>query len=358
MNISDATARYEAWLRRATPVVASQLSDKHKRMRKDLFVFLRGTYYRWAEQWPSVASELRRAPVVLAVGDLHVDSFGTWRDAEGRLAWGIDDFDDAYPLPYTNDLVRLATSVKVSIDAGTSAIGLRDGCDAILEHYVATLKRGGAPIVLAESGEHMDTLGVAELKPPSDFWATLVAWPTARDPVPPAATRALRATLPDRHLAYRVVRREAGTGSLGQPRYVAIADWDGGRVAREAKALVPSASLWAVGRTTRGQAYYARALRGAIRSPDPFHSVIGAWLVRRLSPDSNPILLADLPATRDDAVLLGAMGTETANVHLGTRSQRARILADVRRRPANWLRDAAKTMARTIEREWKEYRAA
>ncbi len=33
---------------------------------------------------------------VLAVGDLHVNSFGTWRDAEGRLCWGLDDFDEAY----------------------------------------------------------------------------------------------------------------------------------------------------------------------------------------------------------------------------------------------------------------------
>src|SRR5260370_32652719 len=49
---------------------------------------------------------------VLAVGDLHVENFGTWRDAEGRLTWGVNDFDEAYPLPYTIDLARLATSVR------------------------------------------------------------------------------------------------------------------------------------------------------------------------------------------------------------------------------------------------------
>jgi hypothetical protein len=42
------------------------------------------------------------APRVLCVGDLHVGSFGTWRDAEGRLCWGVDDFDDAYPLIFPN----------------------------------------------------------------------------------------------------------------------------------------------------------------------------------------------------------------------------------------------------------------
>src|SRR5216683_5892811 len=46
--------------------------------------------------------EVARAPQIVAVGDLHVGSFGTWRDGEGRLCWGVDDFDEAYPLPYTN----------------------------------------------------------------------------------------------------------------------------------------------------------------------------------------------------------------------------------------------------------------
>jgi uncharacterized protein (DUF2252 family) len=35
-------------------------------------------------------------------------------DIEGRLCWGVDDFDESYPLPYTKDLVRLATSAKIA----------------------------------------------------------------------------------------------------------------------------------------------------------------------------------------------------------------------------------------------------
>jgi hypothetical protein len=356
MNITAATESYETWLGRRIPVVASQLRAKHALMRQDPFAFLRGTFYRWAQLWPQVDRALRRAPTVLAVGDLHVDSFGTWRDIEGRLAWGVDDFDDAYPLPYTNDLVRLATSLKIATDAGFATIGLGAGCDAILEQYTITLRQEGDPIVLAEDADHMDKLGIEELKPPVHFWQTLNANPVVRGSVPASATRALRATLPDPRVAYKVVRREAGDGSRGQPRYVAIADWDGGHVAREAKALIPSACVWAAGRTTRGQPYYEKAIASAVRSHDPFQCVIGPWIIRRLSPDSNPIALADLPAKRDESVLVGAMGAETANVHLGTRRQRARILADLRRRPSRWLRDAAKTMAKAVEREWKEYR--
>jgi Uncharacterized protein conserved in bacteria (DUF2252) len=360
MDIHSATRSYEAWLARCTPgLVASQLRDKHEMMRADPFVFLRGTYYRWVQLWGAASGDLARAPRLLGVGDLHIDSYGTWRDVEGRLCWGIDDFDDACPLPYTNDLVRWATSLKISIDAGTSTIPLRDGCDAFVERYAATLRRGGDPFVLAEGEAQMDKLGISELKPPDDFWRKLNSLPVMRRPVPAAVARAFRDTLPGRRLDYRVVRREAGTGSMGQVRYVAIAEWDGGCVAREAKALVPPASSWAAGVRGRGQPYYARALDAAVRAPDPFHCVVGPWLIRRLSPDSNPILVADLPKRRDESVLLGAMGAEVANVHLGSLRQprqRGRILTDLRRRPPNWLRRSAKMMAKIVEREWQEYR--
>jgi len=64
-----------------------------------------------------------------------VDSFGTWRDLEGRLVRGVDDFDEAYPAPYTNHLVRLAASVKVAIDLELLEIRLRDACDILIENY-------------------------------------------------------------------------------------------------------------------------------------------------------------------------------------------------------------------------------
>ena len=81
-------------------------------MKESVFAFLRATYYRWIQVWPEVCPQLVSAATVLAIGDLHVENFGTWRDIEGRLVWGINDFDEAYPLPYTNDLVRLASSGK------------------------------------------------------------------------------------------------------------------------------------------------------------------------------------------------------------------------------------------------------
>lgn len=70
------------------------------------------------------------------MGDLHVENFGTWRDSEGRLIWGVNDFDEANPLPYTNDLVRLAASAEIADATQDLSIKPKDACDAILTGYM------------------------------------------------------------------------------------------------------------------------------------------------------------------------------------------------------------------------------
>src|SRR5262249_3078229 len=114
MDIVECSCAYETWLRGQMPIGGAELQEKHKKNANTPFVFLRATFYRWAQRWPEVCPKPASAPRVNAVGDLHIENFGTWRDAEGRLAWGINDFDEAYPLPYTNDLVRLATSALLA----------------------------------------------------------------------------------------------------------------------------------------------------------------------------------------------------------------------------------------------------
>jgi len=61
--------------------------------------FFRATFYRWLQLWPELCADLVKAPPVLGVGDLHIENFGTWRDEEGRLIWGVNDLDEAWPAP-------------------------------------------------------------------------------------------------------------------------------------------------------------------------------------------------------------------------------------------------------------------
>ena len=356
MNIRAATKSYEGWMRRCTTVVEADLRSKHQQMRESPFLFLRGTFYRWAQVWPEICADLCRAPKVLAVGDLHVGSFGTWRDSESRLCWGVDDFDESYRLPYTNDLVRLAASVKIAINSQHLTVKLKEGCNAILEGYQQTLNAGGWPFVLAEHEQYLEKLGIDAIKPPRNFWKKLDELPVVGRSLPRGARRVLRKTLPQPKLDYKVVRRKAGLGSMGQQRFVAIARWEGSHIAREAKAMLPSACVWLSGHVGHAQSYYEQAIEFAVRAHDPFQKIEGTWLIRRLSPESNPIEIADLPQKRDEEKLLWAMGSEAANVHLGSKHQVANIMKDLGHRKHGWLRLAAKDMANAMETDWKKYR--
>jgi hypothetical protein len=163
--------------------------------------------------------------------------------------------------------------------------------------------------------------------------------------------------LPAERLDLRIVHRVAGLGRLGRERYVALVHADGGLIAREAKALAPSASAWAEGRRGSPQLFYEEVLDRSVRSRDPFVRMRGRWIVRRLAPDCSRIELSDLPKERDEERLLYYMGWETANVHLG-RGRARLILADLKKRKGNWLAKAAAALAEACKADWREWRKA
>jgi hypothetical protein len=168
--------------------------------------------------------------------------------------------------------------------------------------------------------------------------------------------KALRRMMPEGDVECRVVHRLAGLGSLGRRRFVALAQWRGGSIAREAKELAESAWLWANARRPgKTELFYQEALDRARRAPDPFVKVRAPWIVRRLAPDCSRIELSSLPEKHDSTRLLQAMGFETANVHLGSRDAEA-IQHDLKRRPVNWLHTAAQVMAESVNQDWKEWR--
>ena len=353
MDILKATAEYERWLRHHVDVVEADLRLKHAHMAADLFSFFRGTFYRWTMLWQETCPDLARAPSLLAIGDLHVENFGTWRDHEGRLIWGVNDVDEATTMPYTVDLVRLATSALVAKREEHLTIKPKAACAAILDGYVAALKSGGQPYVLEEQYPGLRAWAMSAERNPDAFWAKVTASPPARAPASVASL--LKAALPDRRLRMRTVHRVAGLGSLGRPRYVAIASWEGALIAREAKALLPSAYDWALGRKAE-KVRCQDILDRAVRCPDPYFHVTDDWLVRRIGPHCSRIEMSWLPKERDEARLLHAMGHETANVHLGSRGARAGILRHLAKQPKEWLFTAARAMAKAIKADWKIWR--
>ncbi len=350
--IEHATVHYESWLAKNTAVIRSDLTRKHFKISGDPFVFLRGTFYRWLQVWPVVCSTDLDAPRVAAVGDLHIENFGTWRDCEGRLIWGVNDFDEACALPYTNDLIRLATSALLAIQTEHLSISRDAAIGGILTGYVRGVQQGGRPYVLEGDHHVLRRLALAALDDPRTFWPNLNRGQAIRGALPKGARKALEALLPKPVQPYELRRRVAGVGSLGRARFVALTHLGGAPVAREAKARVPPASVWA---GTPKATPAPEAVLHAVRVSDPFFEIRRRWVVRRLSPDCNKIDLGTLRDRDDQLELLHAMGWETANVHLGSAPPQ-RLLRDLRRRGGSWLHHAADRMAAETRAEWHRWR--
>jgi hypothetical protein len=356
MNVVKATRQFEDWLAARTDIVKKDLHIKHANMKAAVFPFLRATYYRWAQIWPKVCPDLAKAPHLLAVGDLHVENFGTWRDVDGRLIWGVNDFDEAFPMSYVNDLVRLGVSAHLAAETGHIPLEHKDICDSLLEGYTECMREGGLPFVLEETHTWLRQIAESELRDPIHFWGKMDAWPTLKEPVPISAIDAIEHLMPSRDLRYRVAHRVAGLGSLGHRRYVAIAEWKGGKIAREAKALVSSACYWAKEYEGPSEILYQAIIGRAVRCVDPFVQLRGRWIVRRLSPHCSRIELVDLRAQGEELRLLHAMGWETANVHLGTPAARKLILRHLQRQKGKWLHKATLEMAQAVRADWKEWK--
>jgi hypothetical protein len=361
MNVVKATRNFEAWLAPRTRIDQKDLHLKHAQMKAEIFPFFRATYYRFAQRWPQVCPDLAKAPHVLAVGDLHVENFGTWRDIEGRLIWGVNDFDEAWPIAYTIDLVRLAVSAHLAVEAGRLPLKREDICSTMLEGYRESIQQQGRPFVLGEQHQWLRVIAGGVLRDPVVFWKKMDALPTLKSEAPVSAVDAIEHLMPAADIRYRLVHRVAGLGSLGHARYVAIADWHGGRIAREAKALVPSSNCWAESLESgeeKGPAeiLYQTIINRAVRCPDHFVQLRGRWIVRRLAPDCSRIELASLRASDIELRLLHAMGWETANIHLGTPSARKAILRHLDKQKAKWLHHAAEAMLDAVRADWNVWK--
>nr|WP_307804866.1 DUF2252 domain-containing protein [Streptomyces sp. VRA16 Mangrove soil] len=90
---------------------------KFRKMAASAFAFYRGTaclFYQDLEREQHGGPYLDdRTSRVWIHGDLHAENFGTYMDANGRLVFNVNDFDEAYVGPFTWDLKRFAASVAL-----------------------------------------------------------------------------------------------------------------------------------------------------------------------------------------------------------------------------------------------------
>lgn len=349
MPVIDDVNAYEAWLRTCVVVVEEGLREKHARMAKNPFKFLRATCFRFARTLPGYLPHLASAPKVPSVGDAHIENWGTWRDAEGRLVWGVNDFDDAALLPYPYDLVRLATSARLASGLAGSP---KDRADWILTGYLRGLESpkpwildGAQPWMQALLGRPMSRLGIAD-----DAANAVVA---AAD-LPREILAVLTAQLPPGTSDLVFMTRQRGGGSLGRPRYLVEGRWRGGPVCREAKALVPSAWDWASGLPgTAGQSLMLA--EGRFRSPDPFLRLTSGYMIRRIAYDSEKIDLTDGGTAAFGAEVLAAMGSDLAAIHLSGAVDPVALRTDVMGCKKDWLVEASARATDEVNSDFEEW---
>jgi len=383
MSIIESVEKYDAWLERQLKgtFVKNDLKKKHKKMAKDAFQFLRATYWRWAETIynRSVCPELKDAPHVLAVGDIHAENFGTWRDAEGRLIWGVNDFDDAARMPYAVDIVRLAASAMLAEVKGISA---RKVCDSILDGYCDGVE-DPKPFVLDREHKDLRDAFVVSDTERMKFWAKFDPAELEKTPdkdVTPiseeqlqadfaSCAKGLRRARPDGSVDFQYFSRSAGTGSLCRPRFFGTGAWRGDLIVREAKAMVRSA--WVLAHGGSHNLRCEEIAVGKYRSPDPTYRLHARVLVRRLSPNDFKIETKQKEKSADqqenpkavernelvNAGVLRAMGRDLAAIHRGTADRKKASLADWEQRKSGWLFAAAQAASENVNREFKMWKA-
>lgn len=306
---------------------------KHARMTTSAFAFLRGSAALFYEILRA-APELSRGPEGRAwlTGDLHVQNFGAFRTDDDRhgdtvVVFGPNDFDEACVGPVRLDLLRLATSWLVSLDEhAISSTERVETCRSLLAGWERGA-RGGAggptPKAIATLVDRVEARTKASMLESfvrgSPRKRALLRgeklWPVSR-----ALARSVRVSFErygrDRvrttdaeptHFEVRdVVRRVAGTGSLGAERFAVLTT--GGpngawlfdvkeEAARSATSLA-AAGMRGAPRVASGIEHAALApprMLGTTTLDHPSGRRL-SMLVRRLSPQEDKLDPAELDA--------------------------------------------------------------
>ena len=332
-DVAALTAEYERWLGGRIPLVADDLRAKHEALAGPVLRFLRGTYYLWLVRTAELLPHLHTTVPVPAVGDLHVENFGTWRDAHGVRRWGVNDLDELTPGSAELDLVRVATSAVLAPDVALPPGRL---CAVLLDGW-HTARPGTA--VAVDDAPHLPAL-VPVRRDADAYYAALAAGAPVDPPPPRVRDAAVGSGPPTWHPTWH--RRRAGTGSLGHPRLVAVGpDADGAPHAREVKLLGPPTAAW-LGRPVPGGGLYDRVV-DALSGPYPGGRVDG-WQLRRLAPDVVRVELSGLRA-HDCERVVRSMAYAAADVHGADPDAFAAARAQCARRADGWLHDAVEVMA-------------
>lgn len=115
---------------------------KYRAMAKDAFIFYRGTAHLFYNDLLH-ANTLPASPLAWICGDLHIENFGSYKGDNRLVYFDINDFDESQLAPVSFDLVRMATSIIVALTVmGATPVEAKNMALLFLKTYSAVLAKG------------------------------------------------------------------------------------------------------------------------------------------------------------------------------------------------------------------------
>jgi uncharacterized protein (DUF2252 family) len=252
-------AEIEAW---NAELSEADRAAKYCKMADSPFGFFRGTNHLY---WADFADDPRLDEYgnsntkVWIQGDLHPLNFGSYLDDEGELVYGLNDFDESLVADYQYDLWRMGVGIVLGaeLETGLTREEAAAVVDTFVEAYLDAMddfhgNSGEIELVLdADNGSATLAAFLAEVLEKKTRAEMLDKWTVLDDagrrlerdgklePVTDAERDELLAAMPGYQTSlsgglaadpdhFRVLdaarRIDAGTGSLGTPRYYILVD--------------------------------------------------------------------------------------------------------------------------------------
>jgi uncharacterized protein (DUF2252 family) len=341
---------------------------------------------------------LTEAPTAWCCGDLHLENFGSYEGDNGLAYFDINDFDEAALAPLSWDLLRFLTSVLVGAD--DMALRKREAralCLAFLDAYAATLAGGKAGWIEEQTtrGLVRSLLDDVAEHSQADFLDRRTAKKRGRRRIRIDGKKALEASGAERQRAEElleafartqdkpsffapldVARRIAGTGSLGQERYVILVNGKGGADGNYLLDLKRSPASSLAPHLRQPQPAWATQAERIVAVQSRMQAVTTAFLhalgngessyvLRALLPSEDRVSLDRTRASMDEfGTVVQIMATVAASAHLRSTGRNGSAIADelIDFGHGNKWRTAllaiAIECAEQVERDWDSYREA
>ncbi|WP_424887895.1 DUF2252 domain-containing protein [Streptomyces sp. XH2] len=353
---------------------------KFRKMAASAFAFYRGTACLFYRDLAAGAPEGAAGPYldertsrVWIHGDLHAENFGTYMDANGRLIFNVNDFDEAYVGPFTWDLKRFAASValigytkalsdeKITELVRTYAAAYRERIHALAtgagqdDLPPFTLDTAGGPLLGAlREARSMTRFGLlASMTEIRDHDRRFAADDGAIELDAATRYKVLAAfdgyleTLPDSSLArpdsYRVKdvvgRRGVGIGSAGLPSYNILLEGNSDALENDVVIYMKQAQTPAVSRHVTDRAvrdYFHHEGHRTVISQRALQAHADPWLgwteiqeggrshgqlVAEVSPYAVDLDWSDLDDPAEIAAVVADLGRATATMHAAADDQ-------------------------------------